>query len=221
MAIAWPRRRTLLVLAVLFEGSLGVLAWVVGWLIGQPPWKDLHWDPRDAMLGVAATLPLLALFALCYTLRWRPLVRIRRLCDDIIRPLFSASTVLDLAVIALVAGVAEELLFRGTLQPALARWLGPWPGVAAASVLFGLVHLLTPTYAVLATLVGVYLGWVYLATGNLLPVIVAHALYDFLALLFVGRAPKSVAAKRSEALIGLDPTDHSSTPLGSGPAATA
>jgi membrane protease YdiL (CAAX protease family) len=190
-------------LALIFEGSLAVLAWAAGWLLGQPPWQEVTWDARDAALGVAATLPLLAGFALCLYLPWRPLARIRRLADELIRPLFSASTVVALALISLVAGVAEELLFRGVLQPALGHWLGTWPGVVAASTLFGLVHLLTPTYGVLAALVGVYLGWVYLAMGNLLPAMIAHGLYDFIALCYVVYGP----------------TDRSSTPPDSAPAA--
>ncbi len=182
----WPGRRALLLLAVLFEGSLAVLAWAVGWLTEQLPWRDVAWNARDLALGMAATLPLLAGFVLCVSLPWRPLARIRRVCDELIRPLFAAGTVLDLAVISLVAGVAEEFLFRGVLQPALGNWLGAWP----------------PTYGALATLVGIYLGWVYLATGNLLPAMVAHGLYDFVALCYIVR--------------GL--TGRSSTPPGSAPA---
>jgi membrane protease YdiL (CAAX protease family) len=186
----WPRRETVLVLAVAFEGGLAVLAWAIGWLVAQPPWDRLFWEPRDFTLGLAATVPLLVLFALCVRLPWRPLARIRDLCREVIRPLFAASTVLDLALISLVAGVAEELLFRGLAQTALARWLGVWGGVVAASVLFGLLHLLTLTYAVLVTLVGIYLGWLFVATDNLLVVVVAHALYDFLALLYLVRGPE-------------------------------
>jgi membrane protease YdiL (CAAX protease family) len=57
-------------------------------------------------------------------------------------------------------------------------------------VLFGLLHLVTPTYAVLAALMGGYLGWLYVRTGNLLVAIIVHALYDFFALSYFvkGRA---------------------------------
>src|SRR5437762_10148462 len=135
MVKEWPRRRTLFLVATLFEGSLAGLAWVLGWLVGQSPWEHLRWDPGDLALGVAATAPLLTVFALCVGAPWRPLARIRQFCDEALRPLFAASTVLDLAVISLVAGVAEELLFRGVVQAALGRGLGLWPGVVAASVL--------------------------------------------------------------------------------------
>jgi len=47
---------------------------------------------------------------------------------------------------------------------------------------FGLAHCLTPAYAVLAAIVGAYLGSLFALTGNPLLPILAHALYDLPAL---------------------------------------
>jgi membrane protease YdiL (CAAX protease family) len=41
----------------------------------------------------------------------------------------------------LLVGLAEEMLFRGYLQFALARLIGFWPAAVVLSVLFGMVHL--------------------------------------------------------------------------------
>jgi membrane protease YdiL (CAAX protease family) len=182
-------RREIVRLAVLFEGGLAVLACLVGWSAGLPPWATLVWDLRDAALGVAASVPMLALLAVCVLAPWRPLARIRQFVDQVVQPLFRDCTLADLALIALLAGLGEELLFRGLLQEALAGWLGPWPALAAVSLLFGLMHPMTAAYAVLAFLAGAYLGWVYLASGNLLVPILAHALYDFTALVYILRTP--------------------------------
>jgi len=86
------------------------------------------------------------------------------------------------ALVAALAGVGEEALFRGVVQTALLDRLPAWAAVAATAALFGLAHFLSLTYALLASLVGAYLGWLHLATGNLLAPILAHALYDFVAL---------------------------------------
>src|SRR5262249_40898930 len=103
----------------------------------------------------------------------------------------------DLAVISLVAGFGEEMLFRGVMQGVLGRWLGAGYGLTIAAVAFGLLHLITPTYALLATLCGVYFGGLILLTENLLVVIVPHALYDFLALLYLVRSPASAELAES------------------------
>ena len=63
----------------------------------------------------------------------------------------------------------------------------PWAGLAGASLLFGLAHFLTVSYAMLASLVGLYLGVLLLLSGNLLVPIVVHALYDLIALIVLIR----------------------------------
>ena len=42
-------------------------------------------------------------------------------------------------------------------------------------------------YFVLATVIGLYLGWFALYFGELVTPIVAHSLYDFLALVYLSR----------------------------------
>jgi membrane protease YdiL (CAAX protease family) len=182
-----PRRYRVLGLVVLVEGGLGVLALALGWLLGRPPLATWAWAVDAALEGVAACVPMLLLFLVCVSWPVGPLARIKQITRQVIRPLFASCGVIDLAGVALLAGLGEEMLFRGVLQAALADWLGTWAGLAAASLLFGLLHAITPTYAVLATLLGAYLGWLWMASGNLLAPVVAHALYDFVALLYLVR----------------------------------
>jgi uncharacterized protein len=185
-------RRQVLWLGLGFEGGLGLLAGFVGWLAGQPPWQTMHWNLTDLAIGLAASVPMLLVYVVCVHWPVGPLARIKQFSEGVVRPLFASSTWAEVAVIALLAGVGEELLFRGLLQDLFCRWWGYGIGVAAASVLFGLTHPITIAYVVLAGLMGAYLGLVWLATGNLLVPIVAHAMYDFLALmLLVRRAPQA------------------------------
>jgi membrane protease YdiL (CAAX protease family) len=134
---------------------------------------------------------MLAAFFAC--LRWPvgPLKTIKDLCDQTLVPLLRTCSTLDLVGIAVLAGLGEEMLFRGVLQPALAGWTGSAVlALVLTSLLFGLGHAVTPAYTVLATLLGAYLGWLWLWSGNLLLVVIAHAVYDLVALLvLVGGAP--------------------------------
>jgi len=65
-------------------------------------------------------------------------------------------------------------------------------GLVFASALFGLAHAITSTYAILAGLIGAYLGWLWLATDNLLTPTVAHAAYDLVALWYLLRAARPI-----------------------------
>lgn len=180
-------RRGLLAYALVFEGGLGVAACAVAWFAGYRIMDEFGWSALAALGGVLFTLPMLLMFAAC--LRWPvgPLASIKRFSDEIIAPLFRSSSLLDLAIISLLAGFGEELFFRGLVQRHLADWWGLPAGLMAASLLFGLLHPFTPSYVVLATLIGIYLGWTYQFTGNLLVPAMAHALYDFVALVVLCR----------------------------------
>jgi len=174
-------------IGISFEGGLILLAWLLGWLLGTSPYATLHWTISGLLLGLLATLPMVAGFFLLLQSEHRSIKRIRQIFNDVAVPFLGASTWFDLAILSLMAGIGEEMLFRGVAQAALDNWLSPWIGLALASVLFGLLHALTPAYAILASLAGAYLGAVWLATGNLLVVIEAHSLYDFIALSYLLR----------------------------------
>jgi membrane protease YdiL (CAAX protease family) len=131
---------------------------------------------------VVATAPLLLLLRWCLGARSGPIARLVRVVEERAAPLFAGSSVGSVALVAALAGVGEEALFRGVVQTALLDRLPAWAAVAATGVLFGLAHFLSLSYALLASVVGAYLGWLHLATGNLLAPILAHALYDFVAL---------------------------------------
>ena len=88
-------------------------------------------------------------------------------------------------IIALLAGLGEEALFRGVLQTSLAGTMNVWLAVCLIGALFGLVHYVSTTYAIYAGLVGVYLGVLHILTGNLLVPILIHAVYDFVALTYL------------------------------------
>ncbi len=174
------------VTAALFEGGLAIFALSLGWAFDIPPMASFRWSWIDFGWGVAATIPPLGLLGLCLYLPWRPFQRILRLLNQTILPLFRECRLIEIAMISVLAGLGEEMLFRPIVQEGLAHWIGsPYGtvlGLIAAATIFGLLHGMTVTYAILAGVIGLYLGSIWLLTGNLLVPITVHALYDFLAL---------------------------------------
>ena len=81
--------------------------------------------------------------------------------------------------LAVTAGVCEELLYRGYLIWYLGHWLALLPAVAVAAVIFGFGHAYQGPRGILVTsLVGLFMGGVYLLTGSLIACMVIHALMD-------------------------------------------
>jgi len=193
--MSW-RPRYITGIALLMEGGLVLVAIVVGWLVGHEPLRtvlplDDDWNRHATAIGwgIAATGPMLLGLFVIERSRSGPLFRLQRFVRRLIVPMFEGVSVVAVALNELVAGIGEEMLFRGLLQDGLSLWIGPphglWIGLAVASILFGLCHCLTRTYLVLATGIGIYLGWLLLATDSLLAPITAHAVYDFAALVYL------------------------------------
>lgn len=195
-------------LAAVFEGGLAVVAVVVGRLIGTDPLASFRWDLADAAWGLLATLPMLGVLWLALRSSFAPLRKLLRVVDDSLVPLFRGLPLIELAGISFLAGLGEEMLFRGLIQQAVTDGFetaeGGWVGLIAASVLFGLAHRVTNTYAVLAGLIGFYLGWLWMLTDNLLVPILAHALYDFLVLVYLVRIRKPPEPSADQA----EPSNH-------------
>ena len=75
----------------------------------------------------------------------------------------------------IVAPVAEELVFRSFLCRILVERIGPVTGILLQALIFGSLHLTSPTHAAVAFTGGVVLGMVYVYTRSLGASIFLHA----------------------------------------------
>jgi len=177
-----PSPNRIAAIAVAFElGVLGV-ALAIGWAVGRPVAPLLRPTAVDSLLAFPATIPPLVVLWVVIRSPWPPFRRLVAEVDAHVAPLFAECSGLQLVLIALAAGVGEEALFRGGLLLAVDS-VG-WPvALLATSALFGLVHLVTPAYAALAGVVGLYLGALALWSGGVWLPAAVHALYDFVALI--------------------------------------
>lgn len=131
--------------------------------LGAPPW--LAQLGLSLVLGAAlAWLTVASTGLLVRRVRWARALRAE------FRAALEGATDGDLALLALASGTAEELLFRGAIQPVL--------GLVLTSLLFGAVHFV-PSRALLpwtawAGVMGLLLGLVYDATGSIAGCVLAH-----------------------------------------------
>ncbi|MBF8104029.1 CPBP family intramembrane metalloprotease [Serratia liquefaciens] len=71
--------------------------------------------------------------------------------------------------------MAEEALFRGYLQQRLSQWLGAWPALIIAALIFGAAHLAGGMLMVIfATLAGLIYGLAWMWSGRLWVPILFH-----------------------------------------------
>lgn len=147
-------------------------------LIGQ---LDIGWAALASALALA--LPPVALLAALVRSHRAWAVGLVRTVDQVAEHLLQRTSPTGLLALAVAAGTGEEALFRGVLQTAVGERLGPIAAVGLVGALFGAVHSISLGYALVATLMGLYLGAAFALTGNLFIPLIVHAAYDFAALL--------------------------------------
>ena len=186
-----PPRQTLtvsqfLIGAGLFDGALLLVAFALGVVVDVHPTAELIWSWQDFGVGLLATVPMLFLLVACFLSKANGLRQIREFLRETLGPLLDRCRIVDILFLALLAGICEEVLFRGLLY----QWIRAWNATLAilvCNLLFAVAHSITPLYAMLAGLIGLYLTALMTgdSTPNLLIPMTAHAAYDFVAFLVI------------------------------------
>lgn len=174
--------------ALLFQGGIGVVGLALILLLGIPIENEgmsasvaVSWGLAGSVATYGVIMLLTRIPGLPHDSWQAQLEKLHRFACDYSWPVLIALSVL--------AGVGEELLFRGALQGWLVWHLNDGVAIAAAAVLFGLVHFLSFSYFVIATGLGLALGIGYWLTDSLLLVMVWHGVYDIIALYSLRRYP--------------------------------
>jgi len=98
----------------------------------------------------------------------------------------SLGKLLDAAGAVILAPLAEELFFRGLLQPLLARRLkSAWAGILLTAMFFGIFHYPLLHVIVALTILGVLLSYLYARTRSLTLVVLVHALFNAKTVLWI------------------------------------
>lgn len=170
---------------LIMEPAMLVAAFLILFFSGKPlfSWYVNHYPlVFQALIGGVAAIPLAFIFIFIG-------LRIRFFSDvrDIFEKLFKSARLntFDIAVTSVMAGVFEEILFRGVLQPFLGLWL--------TSFIFILLHgyfnpksLNMTVTGILAFGLSCVIG-VFFERFGIISAISLHTVYDFLALYIMMR----------------------------------
>jgi len=105
-----------------------------------------------------------------------------------LRPTGPWSFVVVFLGLCVLAPIAEEFIFRGIIQQVLERNLGGGAALVLAGLLFGAAHL-NAQLLMSVCIFGIFLGFVFFATRNLTYTIIAHGLFNTVALVQLIQSP--------------------------------
>jgi membrane protease YdiL (CAAX protease family) len=198
---------TIVYLAVVSEGLLLLLAYIIAWTIGAT--IEWHASRLSIATGCACAIPLL----LGNHLLWRwtkknPQSVYSRFSQQVVLPLCRSVSIPQAAIIALLSGIGEEALFRGALNLVLIPFAGETTSLIVTSISFAYVHFIghmrvfggmLPLYS----LVGALLWVIWASTDSLAAVAAAHATYNFLAIVSMKYLDRTTPG-RSAATVTID-----------------
>lgn len=104
---------------------------------------------------------------------------VRQVTDSVRDPSVLIPTLLVLAVLA---PVVEELVFRGLLYGWVAGRWGPLPAFIVSSLVFAAAHA-EPAHVVLVIPLGFWFGWLRWRTNSLWPTLITHMINNAFAVL--------------------------------------
>lgn len=153
-------------------------------ILGRWKWREtFKLAPASTMALVGASLlgiglaPWVQLIAHLQKAVWPSESETTQHATRLIADALAAYPLLTIVGVGVLAGVCEELFYRGPLQTAFIRKLPPWPAIILVGVLFGAIHMDLAGLPVRAAL-GVFLGWIVWRTGSIYPAMLAHGLFD-------------------------------------------
>lgn len=181
-----------------------VLAW---WIVSDRPWESL-------LLGMVTTVQLaigcgLAVVGLVLTwVQWRVVCGNPKHLEMVRRSLGQGQALLphtpgerrSFLLVAVTAGICEEVLYRGFVMGYVGTWTGPELAVVLSSVAFGLAHLyLGFSHVIRTTVVGAVYALIALAAGSLWPAMILHVATDLVGGDLAYRAVQASVAGTSPA----------------------
>lgn len=188
----WPQslpstpRITSLALLIYGPLTLGGLLWAQ---MSRERWAwslDTAWMAAPFGMRLVASLGLglaVALLVVALTPRLVERAEWARALHSELAPIIAPLSRTEITILALASGVAEEIFFRGAMQPVL--------GLVIASSIFGALHLgprkAFPAWAVWAFALGLLFGLIFELTGILWGPVLAHVWINQRNMLFLRR----------------------------------
>ncbi len=183
--------------------AFGVLTLPVIYFVKRRSWSEMLPMQRDASVwrytALASLLiivgaPTVWLLAWLNTLIPLPafLLELERQQTEMIEGFLKSDFNVALALfhVAMVPAICEEILYRGFALNLLRRTKAAWTAILITGIIFGFYHLRLSQVIPLA-MIGIFLGWVTVKSGSLIPAMVAHFVNNAFSVLLVKFMPDS------------------------------
>lgn len=165
-----------------------------------------------ALIGIGVS-PWTQLIATLQERVWPQDPRIAQQQTDLFVTALKAHPFLTVIAVGVLAGICEELLFRGPVQASMMRRLPAWAAIAFAAIIFSAAHMDLHGFVIRAGL-GVLLGWMVWRSGSIFPAMMTHAMFDSTQLAMTAWQIHHESASAGAATLALSTADKISLAVG-------
>ena len=178
----------------LYAQVIGTQAFLffIGWFTARENGIDLWKRPRTPLISWASAAVLLVVMLAMLRLRWpgrspSAKARLNSMLPQNARERW------PYVGVCIAAGIAEEIVYRGVLTTLLASYLqNVYIAALISAIAFGFAHMIQGWRSVISTTaIGILMQALVAVASSLVPAMVVHATYDFVAGMLV---PKWYAA---------------------------
>lgn len=114
--------------------------------------------------------------------------------------------ILGLISMAVIAPIAEEMLFRGSIEGFfLKNGVKPLKAIGISALIFGLIHV-NPAQVLFACFLGIVFGWLYYRTGSIIPGMAGHVLNNSVAAVLMATSTQEEMNETTQDMIGTTTT---------------
>lgn len=176
-------KKAILLAAICTEGIL-LAIWLSWYLLTDQPLK-FNFSLKTFFYALTFTIPLILInyfiFIKCKS------DEITNFLNEAIIPLCKSLDLFSALIISILAGVCEELFFRGLLLTFISDYCGIYFAILTSSILFSVLHFIGrlkkyKTIVLIYTFIGIYFALIVAITDNILIAILTHTIYDFIAI---------------------------------------
>jgi membrane protease YdiL (CAAX protease family) len=147
-----------------------------------------------ALLGIGLA-PWVQVVAQLQKLVWPGDSENTRAVTKLVADALNQNALLTIVGIGVLAGVCEELFYRGPLQTAFVKKMRPWAAIVLVGILFGAIHMDLRGLPLRAAL-GALFGWMVWRGKSIYPAMIAHGIFDSTSVALFYWAMRRVGAEQ-------------------------
>ena len=172
----------------LFSNLMAILFIILGYVILSRPIKEelklnIKFKNISNVLGVSVIIGVFLQLFVIFAVEYIPFP------DSWMESLIENSVVqgdenlfLLIFAVGIVGPIAEELVFRAGVLKYLCQGFPKWIAIILSAVVFGIMHA-GPIGFIYAGGIGIFMGWLFVATNSVIPSTLFHIVYNMTSIL--------------------------------------